>query len=262
MRLLRLITVNRRHRRYAVVVLTVAVVAAAFGVSFVAAQESRNFLPWFTQANGGGSTGDDETILRVSLGQAAMGRTTSDDFEIVLGFHTGVLAGAPAFAARVRELALTPLPTATSTPRPTATPEPTEVPADASPTVEVVEDTPTQAPPPAEDTPTPEPGIIPTSTAVPATRTPTPPAATPTNTPVVIVVTSVPGPPTATPEIKLTATPFIIVVTAPPADTPTPEPPSGGVCGLPASHGSAPLDLGMLMLLMAPLMLWRIGFKP
>ena len=117
MRLLKRNAIARRHRRYAVVALAAAVVAVAFGASFVAAQESRNFLPWFTQTSGGGPTGDSNTILRTSLGQAAMGNSTSDDFEITLGFHTGVIAGAPAFAARVQELALTPLPP-TSTPLP------------------------------------------------------------------------------------------------------------------------------------------------
>ena len=236
-----------------------AVVVAAFGVSFVAAQESRNFIPWFTQANGGNSASNDDTIMRTSLGQAAMGRSTSDDFEVILGFHTGVLAGAPAFAARVRELALTPLPTPTSTPRPTATPEPTEVPSE---TTEPVEDTPTPEAPVEGETPTSTPESTPTSTALPPTSTPAvpeTPTASPTVTPVVIVVTSVPEPVT---EPEATATPFIIVVTAPPSDIPAPEPTSGGVCGLPVNHGSAPLDLGMLMLLVTPFTLWRFGFRP
>ena len=107
MRLLGLIATERKQRRFAAVALTAAVLAVVFSVSFVAAQESRNFIPWFTQANGAGPTGDSDTILRTSMGQAAMGRSTSDEFDLTLGFHTGVQAGAPAFAARVRELALT-----------------------------------------------------------------------------------------------------------------------------------------------------------
>lgn len=255
MRLLKLIATRRKHRRYAVVALAAAFVVATFGVSFVAAQESRNFMPWFNQANGGGALADRDTILRTSMGQAVMGRSTSDDFEVVLGFHTGVLAGAPAFAARVQELALTPLPTSTSTPPPTRTPES----ADATATAETVGETATPDPV-VEDTPTPE--ERPTSTAVPPTQTPALPGTPgdlPTTTPVVIVVTSVPEPGL---EPEATATPYIIVVTAPPSDVPTPEPPSGGACGLPANNGPIPLDLGMIMLLVAPLMLWRIGFKP
>ena len=264
MRLLKLYASRRRQRRYAVVALATAVVVVAFGASFVAAQESRNFMPWFIQANGGGTTGDSNTIMRTSLGQLAVGRTTSDDFEITLGFDTGVQAGASAFAARVRELALTPRPTSTATFPPTATSEPTKAPTDATATAETVAHTPTPETPSADDTSTPVPGERPTSTAVPATRTPVsagPPTEIPTNTPVVIVVTSVPEPaPETVPEA--TATPYIIVVTAPPADTPTPEPPSGGACGLPVNNGLDSLDLGMLMLLLAPLMMiWKIGFK-
>lgn len=263
MNLLKVMAMKRRQRRYAAVALTVAVVAVAFGASFVVAQESRNFMPWYTQANGGGPTTDADTILRTSIGQVAMGRATSDDFEVTLGFHTGVIAGAPAFSSRVQELALTPLPTATATLPPTATPAPTEVPTEVPPEAtdtpagQPVEDTPTPDAPVAEDTPVP--ADSPTSTSVPPTRAPSvtePPSELPTNTPIVIVVTTAPEP-----GPEATATPYIIVVTAPPADTPTPPPPSGGACGVPA-NGSGPVDLGMLMLLVAPLMLWRFGFRP
>lgn len=261
MNLFNLIATSRRRRRHVVVAVSVAIAALAFGASFVAAQESRNFMPWFTQSSAGGTTGDDDTILRTSVGQTAMGRMVSDDFEVTLGFYTGVQAGAPAFAARVQELALTPLPTSTSTPVPTATLVPTEVPAEATATSQAVEDTPTPESPAVEDTPTMV--ASPTSTSVPPTQAPTAteiPVDAPTNTPIVIVVTTPPEPET---EPVATATPFIIVVTAPPADTPTPTPPSsGGACGVPTNPGSGPLDLGMLMLLVAPLMLWRFGIKP
>ncbi len=265
MRFLKHVVTSRRQRRHVAVAISVVVVALAFSASFVAAQESRIFLPWFNQANGGGWSSNDNTTVRITFGQAAVGRTSSDDFDLKLGYYNGVQAGASAFAGRVQELALTPLPTATATLPPTITPVPTEVPLEETATASAVEDTPTPEAPIVEETPeaTHTPELILTSTSVPPTLAPavvTPAADLPTNTPIVIVGTTPPEPDT---EPAATATPYIIVVTAPPADTPTPTPPSsGGACGVPENGGSGPLDLGMLMLLIAPVMLWRFGIKP
>jgi len=267
MRFLKHVVTSRRQRRHVAVAISVVVVALAFSASFVAAQESRIFLPWFNQANGGGSSFNDDTELRITFGQAAVGRTSSDDFDLKLGYYNGVQAGASAFAGRVQELALTPLPTATATLPPTTTPVPTEVPLEETATASAVESTHTPEASIIEETPEPTHASTPTptltSTSVPPTQAPvvvTPSAELPTNTPIVIVVTTAPEPET---EPSATATPYIIVVTAPSVDTPTPTPPSsGGACGVPANPGSGPLDLGMLMLLVAPFMLWRFGIKP
>lgn len=265
MRFLKHVVTSRRRRRHFVVAMSVVGVALAFSASFVAAQESRIFLPWFTQSNGGGSSSDGDTKVRITFGQVAVGRSSSDDFDLKLGYDHGVYAGAPAFAGSVLEQALTPLPDAAATLPPTNTPVPTEGPLEETATPSAVEDTPTPEAPVVEETPeaahTPMPIL--TSTSVPPTQLPavvTPPEDLPTNTPIVIVVTTAPEPNT---EPAATATPFIIVVTAPPADTPTPTPPSSGsACGVAANGGSGPLDLGMLMLLIAPVMLWRFGIKP
>ncbi len=279
MRFLKHVVTSRRQRRHVAVAISVVVVALAFSASFVAAQESRIFLQWFNQANGGGWSSNDNTTVRITFGQAAVGRTSSDDFDLKLGYYNGVQAGASAFAGRVQELALTPLPTATPTLPPTITPVPTEVPLEETATASAVEDTPTPEAPIIEATPEPTHASTPTlaSTSVPSTQAlavVTPSAELPTNTPIVIVVTTAPEPETepaatATPYIIVvttapepetepaaTATPYIIVVTAPPT------PSSGGACGVPANPGSGPLDLGMLMLLVAPFMLWRFGIKP
>lgn len=246
-----------------IVVTVMAIMAiVAFGVGYVAAQEGgRFFLVWSTQGNGAGQMSSQDNTLRGLLGQTTMGRTTSDDFDLTLGFHTGARAGVEAFGEQVRSLAMTPLPTATLVPTETPTPVPTGTPTAVPPT---------STPSPIPDTPTPSP--IPTDTPIPTT-TPTPtitpvPTSTLSPTPVVIVVTSEPVP-TDTPlppteEPAPSPTPAIIIVVATPGPeepTAVPEPLSGGgACSAP-SNGSAPIEGGLLMLLAMPVVLWRFGLR-
>lgn len=255
----------------------------AFGASFALAQESRTFLPWSTFGNGAAQMTSTKNIMRGVIGQNAVGSTFSDDdlddrFEVILGFQTRALASDDAFAELIGQLALTPVstpvPVATETPTPEPTAEATEVPAsptaqataeataEATATPEPVGDTPT--PPPATSTPFPR---QPTATPVPITEVPTTePTVEPTS--VVAVETTLPEPtetPLSAPEA--TATPFILVVTSVPEPEPSPTvapppPPPGGICSAPSTHGPSPLDLGWLMLLVAPLALWRFGRKP
>ena len=255
---------GRTARRVLVLSSLTFLLALVFGAGLVVSQ-GRVLMPWSTNTNGGA----DLTSLRhkmraVAVGQSAMGVASSDEYELELGFHTGVRAGPSAFASLAAELALTP----TTTPEPettnTPTPEPTETP--AQPTEEAA--VPTETP---EATSTATPTLVPTVPPKPtatATGLPRPsatmvPKATPTSEPIVIVVTSPPRPSSPTPEPPAAApavppTPLVIVVTSVPPSAPvTPESPVGGLCSASGSRGPLPIDLGLLMIMAAPLALWR-----
>ncbi len=245
-------------RRVFVLSSLTVLLALVFSASLVVAQ-GQVIMPWSAHTSGG----DDLTSLRhkmraVTVGQSAIGVSTSDEYQVELGFYTGVRAGPEAFASLAAELALTP----TATPEPAATdtptPEPTEEPAvptetpeaafTASPTL-----VPTVPPPAATAT---RPPRRPTATSVPLP--------TATGEPIVIVVTSPPRPsPTSEPSSAAPVappTPLVIVVTSVPPSTPAaPESPVGGLCSAPGSKGPLPLDLGLLMILAAPLALWRLN---
>ena len=257
-------TGGRTARRFLVLSSLAMVLALVFGASLAIAQ-GRVILPWSAHTSGG----DDLTSLRhkmraVTVGQSAIGISKSDEFQVELGFLTGVRAGPAAFATLAANLALTP----------TATPEPpaTETPTAETPTAEPTAD-------PAVPTETPEvtasetPKLVPTVRPPTATATrrprPTPtsvPRPTATGEPIVIVVTSPPGPsPTSEPTPAAPAappTPLVIVVTSVPPSAPdVPESPVGGLCSAPRSHGPFPLDLGLLMILASPFALWRLNSR-
>jgi hypothetical protein len=269
-----------------VVSLMAVLAAAAFGASFVFAQEAqegRAFLVWHVQIPGGSQVTDEgRNILQGLVGQPAVGTMFSDDedreqFELTLGFHTGVMAGPDAFASLVQNLALTPLATQEAASTETPTPGPTESPTEtstevpSSPTATTEPQTPTAT---AESQPS-------TATATPVPPSPTataPPIPTPSPQQAVTPVPSTAMPPADTPsptvipppsptsEPAPTRTPIFIVVTEPPAEQPpaptaTPVPPSGGICSVPG-NGPLPLDVGLLLILAAPIVLWRFGIRP
>ena len=285
MKVPRLAYKGRKLRRLSVVSGLSVLMLVAFGASFALAQESRTFLPWSTLGNGAAQLTSTKNIMRGVVGQNAVGRTFSDDdlderFEVILGFQTRALASEDAFAELIAQLALTPIatpvPAATQTPTPMPTAVATSIPVSPTATAvvtAVASAVATATPVPVGNTPTPIPATstpfprLPTATLVPASQVPT---AVPTvePTPVVIVTTTVPEPTeTPLPAPEATATPFILVVTSVPEPEPSPTiapppPPSGGICSAPSRHGPSPLDLGWLMLLVAPLALWRFGKKP
>lgn len=285
---------NRKVARYVAIgiVLTLGAVGG-FSASFVIAQESDNdsnglrvFAVWHTFSNGAGTMNSADNSLRALVGQTALGEAESQEdnpnndfeFDLTLGFHSGVVAGTESFLGILPSPTPTLTPTVTVVRTSTPTPADTRVPGDTKvPTSEATQE--------ATPTPTAAPAVTkvptaqnnqPTDTPLPTeTSTPEPPGPTavPTNTPIVIVAVTTALPtiapilptPTTASQTPPTQEPLVVVVTTPPEpqQPPTPEPtpiPAGGVCSAPLGHGPAPVDLSLLMLLTTPL-IWRFGLR-
>ena len=66
-------------------------------------------MPWSAHSNGSDDLASPKNKMQaVTFGQSALGVVESDEYQLELGFYTGVRAGPAAFAALAAELVLTP----------------------------------------------------------------------------------------------------------------------------------------------------------